>query len=113
MRRLRGGGQGLGPGLEDSPGGAAVPGVLSPFPPEHDQEERAQRDRRRGPEDADQADDRERVLAGRGIVVVAQEQQAADRRADPPARRPPDLALEVLGGVIDPVEIVRRAGRRA
>ena len=41
-----------------------------------------------GPEHADQPDDRKRVLAGRGVVVVAEQQQPADA-AIRSARRPP------------------------
>ena len=46
-----------------------------------------------------------RVLARGRVVVVAEQQQAGDRRADPAGARPLDLGLQVPGRVVDPVVV--------
>ncbi len=46
---------------------------------EHHEQEARERDGGRGPEHADQPQDGQRVLAGGRVVVVAEQQQPADR----------------------------------
>ena len=80
---------------------------------EHHEHEARQRDRGRRSQDPDQPQDRKRVLAGRRVVVVAEQQQPADRRADAAGLGPLELALQLLGRKIDAVKIAGNRARRA
>ena len=84
---------------------APSPRRSTPLAPEHHEHETPQRDRGRRPQDADQPQDRQRVLAGGRVVVVAEQEQPADRRADPALSRPLELGLKFLGRKIDAVEV--------
>src|SRR5437867_991849 len=79
--------------------------VPSPVSPEHGEDEPGQPGQRGGPAQTDRPQDREGVPPRRGIVVVAEQQELVDRRADPVARGFHETQSKIARRKIDSVEV--------
>ena len=80
--------------------------------PHHDDDERAEREDRRGAGEAHRAHDDQAVAAGHRVVVIAVEQQRVDRRADLAGRRFDEREPQIARAVLDAEQIARQPAVR-